>query len=189
MSRHQLKDIQIRPAQIGDAAGIARVRVTSWRATYRGIVPQDVLDRMSVKEITGWMERTIASRAPGNCNLVSQDRSGQIVGFALGGPERVQVSEYEGELFALYILPDYLRIGIGRRLLLSMAGCLLAQGMHSMVIWVLADNPARKFYQAMGGVFVKQQPITIGSTTLPEVAYGWKDLNALLQAFESHPPD
>lgn len=189
MSRHQLKDIQIRPAQIGDAAGIARVRVTSWRATYRGIVPQDVLDRMSVKEITGWMERTIASRALGNCNLVSQDRSGQIVGFALGGPERVQVSEYEGELFALYILPDYLRIGIGRRLLLSMAGCLLAQGMHSMVIWVLADNPARKFYQAMGGVFVKQQPITIGSTTLPEVAYGWKDLNALLQAFESHPPD
>jgi GNAT superfamily N-acetyltransferase len=188
MSMNRLKDIQIRPAQLGDAAGIARVRVTSWRATYQGIVPQEVLDGLSVKDITGWMERMIASPAPGSCHLVAQAQSRQIVGFAMGGPERTQDPNYEGELYAIYILPDFLRIGIGRQLLLSIAGCLLGHGMHSMLIWVLAENPARQFYEALGGVYVRQQTITLGSAPLPEVAYGWQDLNALLQAPGPNPP-
>jgi GNAT superfamily N-acetyltransferase len=179
-----LKKIHIRPARVADSSGIARVRVASWRSTYQGIVPQEVLDGLSVQEAAGWLTGIIESQASGRCNLVAQDLSGQIVGFALGGPERTNDREYDGELYAIYLQPGYLRIGIGRRLLLAMAGCLLAQGMQSMLIWVLAENPSRKFYEALGGVYVRQQPITIGPATLSEVAYGWKDLKLLLQEWD-----
>jgi len=43
------------------------------------------------------------------------------------------------------------------------------------MLWVLRDNtPARKFYATLG-----EKPIEIGTQTLIEVAYGWKDLHRL----------
>jgi hypothetical protein len=47
-----------------------------------------------------------------------------------------------------------------------------------MIIWVLRDNqPARSFYERLGGVYIRAQPITIGSVTLEEVSYGWRRLD------------
>ncbi len=182
------ESIQIRRAVAGDASGIARVRVVSWRATYQGLVTQEVLDGLSVEQASSWIEATIRSHSPGSCNLVARDRAGQIVGFALGGPERTGDPEYSGELYALYLLPEYLRIGIGSRLLLNMADELLQQGMDSMLIWVLAKNPARKFYEAMGGVYIRQQQIMIGHQSLIEAAYGWLDLEALSRKYKGVGP-
>ena len=57
-----------------------------------------------------------------------------------------------------------------------------AWGNHegSMMLWVLRDNtPARKFYEALGGQILCEKPIEIGTQTLIEVAYGWKDLQRL----------
>jgi hypothetical protein len=47
-----------------------------------------------------------------------------------------------------------------------------------MIVWVLRDNaPARKFYERLGGAYVRMQPITIGPALLQEVSYGWKSLD------------
>jgi hypothetical protein len=43
-----------------------------------------------------------------------------------------------------------------------------------------ANSPARAFYEALGGIAVRRQPIDIGGATLTEVAYGWPDLAPLL---------
>ena len=182
MKTHDGQTILIRRAEVADATEIAQVRVLSWRASYRGIIAQKVLDGLSVVETSRWIEASIQRNAPGSCRLVAQEPSGQIVGFALGGLERTRDPEYDGELYAIYLLPDFMRMGVGRRLLLSMAECLLQQGMHAMLIWVLAENPARKFYEALGGVYVREQPVTIGPDALPEVAYGWRDLEALIHS-------
>lgn len=48
-----------------------------------------------------------------------------------------------------------------------------------MLLWVLEDNPSRGFYEALGGVRIKQETITIGGTELVEVAYGWSGLSPL----------
>jgi ribosomal protein S18 acetylase RimI-like enzyme len=51
------------------------------------------------------------------------------------------------------------------------------RGFSSMLLWVLKDNlPARKFYEALGGIYLREKPIEIGSQRLIEVAYGWKNL-------------
>jgi hypothetical protein len=48
-----------------------------------------------------------------------------------------------------------------------------------MLVWVLADNPSRQFYRALGGQLVSQQKITIEGLDLLEVAYGWPDISYL----------
>jgi len=50
-----------------------------------------------------------------------------------------------------------------------------------MIVWVLRDNAdARKFYERLGGAYVRTQPITIGSALLQEVSYGWRSLDAIV---------
>jgi hypothetical protein len=48
-----------------------------------------------------------------------------------------------------------------------------------MLVWVLAKNPYRKFYDKLGGKYIRSKEIEIGGTTYEEVAYGWKDLRAI----------
>jgi ribosomal protein S18 acetylase RimI-like enzyme len=68
--------------------------------------------------------------------------------------------------------------GHGRRLVQAVVGGLRELGLAEMIVWVLRDNAiARKFYERLGGVYVRAQPITIGSALLQEVSYGWKRLD------------
>jgi ribosomal protein S18 acetylase RimI-like enzyme len=70
--------------------------------------------------------------------------------------------------------------GTGRKLLQTAADELIQRGHLSMLLWVLRDNTAaRKFYEAMGGQYLCEKAIDIGTQTLLEVAYGWKDLRSL----------
>ncbi len=171
--------ITIREARCGDAAGIARVHVDSWRTTYRGIVPDDYLANLSAEQRERHWHSVTCCAASDEFVYVAEDPVGQIVGFASGAPERTGHAEYKGELYAIYLLAEYQKRGIGRRLVSAVAARLLRNGFHTMLLWVLANNPARHFYEALGGQAVISQPITIGGVALEEVAYGWKDLTTL----------
>lgn len=62
---------------------------------------------------------------------------------------------------------------------------LCARGFSSMLLWVLKDNlPAHKFYEAIGGKYLREKPIKIGNQTLIEVAYGWNDFPAFFSIKE-----
>ncbi|HEX9677069.1 MAG TPA: GNAT family N-acetyltransferase, partial [Anaerolineales bacterium] len=70
--------------------------------------------------------------------------------------------------------------GCGRDLMLCSAERLLREGMRSMLLWVLAENPSRGFYERLGGRQLEEKQITIEQDVLTEVAYGWADLQDLL---------
>ena len=53
--------------------------------------------------------------------------------------------------------------------------------MNSMLLWVLAHNPARHFSEALGGQQIKMSQIEIGGVKLDEVAYGCLDMRTILQ--------
>ncbi len=109
----------------------------------------------------------------------AHDREG-VVGFASGGRERAGETGYTGELYAVYLLEPFQRRGHGRELVRAVVGGLRELGLEDMIIWVLRDNrPARNFYERLGGVYVRTQPITIGSVTLEEVSYGWPRLEGV----------
>ena len=102
-----------------------------------------------------------------------------IVGFVSGGPAREDDLVYTGELYAIYLLEQYQRQGIGRRLIGELCAWLLSRGLASMYTWVLEENPSRRFYESLGGIEFKRQTITIGGLDLAEVAYRWDDISAL----------
>lgn len=113
--------------------------------------------------------------------FVAETEDGDIVGFANAGPEREGDRAYRGELYAIYILEEYQRTGLGRRLFSSVTRRLLSDGFNSMLLWVLEDNrPACRFYESLGGERVGRKPITIGGADLVGVAYGWREIADLV---------
>jgi ribosomal protein S18 acetylase RimI-like enzyme len=172
----------IRRAMLEDVTGIARVHVASWRESYRGIVPDDFLNNLSLdRRIAQWNESLSNSQDQYHRVFVA-DVNGEISGFAGYGRERDADPIYLGELYAIYILKSAQQKGIGRRLVSVVASDLIAQGITSMLVWVLADNPARGFYERLGGLYLREKPIEIGGRNLIEVAYGWKDIYPLAEA-------
>ena len=77
----------------------------------------------------------------------------------------------------MYVLPAAQRHGHGRQLVRAMVDALREMALPEMIVWALRDNArARRFYERLGGVYVREQPITIGSAVLQEVSYGWRRL-------------
>jgi GNAT superfamily N-acetyltransferase len=169
----------IREASQADAAAIAGVHVASWRATYPGIVPQDYLDSLSTDQRRSDWHRILSDTVSPWSFYVAENDDREVVGFAGGGPERTGGRTYAGEMGAVYVLEDYQRLGIGRRLTAAVAGQLLRQGLASMLVWVLADNPFRAFYEALGGKPAGERRIVLGGAELTEVSYGWRDITGL----------
>ena len=174
----------IRPARISDAEGIAKAHVDSWRTTYPGIVPDDYLVNMSYEQRSGVWQSILSEADETKPNYVAVDNDDVVIGFAGGGPERSGDPELDGELYVLHLLEDSQRRGIGHRLVTSVASDLAQNGMVSMFVWVLERNrPACLFYEALGGIPIREQKISIGGWTLEEIGYGWPDIGSL-----SEPP-
>jgi GNAT superfamily N-acetyltransferase len=164
----------VRKAVPDDAHAIARVHVSSWRSTYSGLLPADFLESLSEM---GYAERWRRLIADGSSRIYVAEDEGDVVGFASSGHERAGEPGYEGELYAIYVLDRAQRRGFGSDLVRAAVGGLRELGLKDMIIWVLRDNnPARAFYEGLGGIYVRAQPITIGTATLEEVSYGWRRL-------------
>ena len=142
-------DVAVRQATIDDAVDIAVVHVVTWRATYRGLVPQSLLDGLSVEARTAvW--RTILGEDDGSA-LIAVDQTTQgVVGFVSVGPSRdTDPNRAPSEVYAIYLLPDYWGRGAGRQLL----DCGLADlpTTTDATLWVLGSNErARRFYERQG---------------------------------------
>ena len=169
----------IRPATHDDAEAIARIQVETWRSAYRGVIADAFLDTMSEDERRShWSE---ILKRPEHATFVAEVEGHGITGFANGGPEREGREDYRGELCGLYVLPDWHGQGVGKRLIATFTRWLVDSGFDTMLVWVLADNPFRRFYERLGGKLVGKKEIEIGNQKLIEVAYGWDDLGPLLE--------
>jgi ribosomal protein S18 acetylase RimI-like enzyme len=167
----------IRDANVADAPGIARVNVDTWRSTYRGIVPDDFLDRLGHTVASVTWEARIKSGTNTFTIVAVDDDAGNVIGYVSGGMERSRHPEYDGEVYAIYVLEEFQGNGIGRALLIEGVRRLRALGFKSMLIWVLDENLSGcRFYERMGGAAIAAREIVIGGATLGETAYGWESL-------------
>ena len=165
----------VRPATLDDAADVARVNVATWRSAYRNLLPDDFLAALTEAY---YAERWTRLISEGSGRVFVAEEPQGIVGFASGGRERAGEHGFAGELYAIYVLDSAERRGHGRELVRAVAGALREMKLPDMIVWVLRDNVrARGFYERLGGIYVRAQPITIGTTTLEEVSYGWRALD------------
>lgn len=164
--------VLIRPAQLSDARAIGMVHLDTWHSTYTPLVPEGFLDQFDYAERERtWQARLSNTEAQQYVFVAEVD--GQIVGFASGGASRMEDGPYTAEVYALYVRDAFHRRGIGVRLVAALAERFAADGHTHMLIWVLSENRnARAFYEAIGGVWLREKTINFGANLL-ESAYGY----------------
>ncbi|MFI1717381.1 GNAT family N-acetyltransferase [Streptomyces litmocidini] len=160
--------MSIREALPEDAAALAAVHVRSWRAAYRGLVPDPYLDALGTEERAGvWRARLVAPERP--TVLVATGDDGRVVAFSCLRPR----PDGTAELAALYALPEVWGTGVGRALMSASTEALVAAGFRAAVLWVFAGNArGRRFYEAAGwradGAVVREET---GGRVLEELRY------------------
>jgi ribosomal protein S18 acetylase RimI-like enzyme len=144
--------VHIRRAKPSDARGIAEVHITAWRSAYRGLLPDSVLERLSIEEAeVRWRERLAEPWA--ELLVLIQDKG--IAGYVGYGPTRDEALDPNkvGEVYVLYVAPSAWRRGHGSALLREAMGNLREQGSTEVVLWVLHNNEqAIAFYESAGFV-------------------------------------
>lgn len=169
--------ITIRKATLEDAPAVATVHVTAWREAYHGIISDDFLANLSIQRRTEFWVNTLSDPAHIFHHAYVAEMNGQVVGFAGYGVPQEKESGFDGELFSIYILQTAHKQGVGRLLVNQVVKALRDFGWNSMMVWVLKDNPARGFYERLGGEYLYGKQIEIGGEALMEVSYGWRNLS------------
>jgi ribosomal protein S18 acetylase RimI-like enzyme len=171
---------RIRAALPADAHAIARVHVQAWLETYRGLVPDAMLDALSVDRNAGMWEAALGHEQLGHEQhgvvQVAETEAG-IVGFGSAGKTRDAKLGTSGEVSSIYLLDHSKRRGIGRTLFGSLLRALAERGHTSVGLWVLVANaPTRRFYEALGGRIGPERIRQNDLGDLNEIAYLWDDL-------------
>ncbi len=136
--------VEVRPARVEDARGIAEAHVLAWQQAYSHLVPSEVLVGLSVEQRQlRWAQILVR---PG-LDVVVATVDGTIVGFASANSDGGVAEPRERELESIYVVADQHGTGVGQRLLDAVIGDAPA------FLWVADDNPrARAFYARNGFV-------------------------------------
>lgn len=165
--------IAVRQATAEDAPASAIVQVEGWRWAYRGLVPDAVLDALSVAQREA-MWRGVLSAPATEARVWLAERDGRVVGFAATEPAR-EAGHPPGtaELRAIYLARDAAGTGAGRALIARATGDLRQRGFCGAVLWVFAANPrARRFYELAGWRFDgAARRVARGGAELVELRY------------------
>jgi GNAT superfamily N-acetyltransferase len=162
--------IDVRRAEPFDAAAIAETHDASWRHAYAGMLPYKALDAMVRRRGTEWWERALRNSTA----ILVLDIGDKIVGYVTLGPNRVSTLPFDGEIYEIYLLPEYQGLGFGAKLFSAARHELQALGMNGLVVWALEDNlGANNFYLNAGGRDVAEGSETFDGASLKKIAYAW----------------
>jgi ribosomal protein S18 acetylase RimI-like enzyme len=162
--------IEIRRAKSSDAERLAETHDLAWRTAYQGIIPGPELDKLINRRGAEWWEGAISKGS----RVSILGFGDTIAGYSNYGRNRARSLAYEGEIYELYLRPEFQGLGFGRRLFAAVRRDLAQSGIKSMVVWALSDNtPAVAFYRALGGRAVARSCEKFGNKTLDKIAYAW----------------
>jgi ribosomal protein S18 acetylase RimI-like enzyme len=159
----------VRPATLEDAAELAAVRISAWRAAYDAILPAAFLAAMNLEQDERrWRERM---NRDGREDLVCT-ADNQIAGYASFGPDRDGAPATTGEVAALYLRPEFWGRGWGQTLWKAALQRMRGRGFEDVTAWVLRDNlRARRFYERCGLGSDDERTVLIGGAELIEIRY------------------
>ena len=128
--------IEVRRAKPSDAGAIAQTHDEAWRAAYQGIIPGPELNKLINRRGADWWDSAIRKGSRISIMVFGD----QIAGYANYGRNRARSLFYDGEIYELYLRPEYQGLGFGRRLFSSARRDLLQSGLKSLVVWALSEN-------------------------------------------------
>jgi ribosomal protein S18 acetylase RimI-like enzyme len=162
--------LEVRRAKPSDAGAIASTHDDSWRAAYQGIIPGAELEKLINRRGPDWWDSAI--RKGSRIAILAFGTS--IAGYANYGRNRARSLYYDGEIYELYLRPEFQGLGFGRKLFAAARRDLAQSSLQSLVVWALSDNDsAVEFYKSLGGRAVARSSERFGSKVLDKVAYAW----------------
>lgn len=171
----------IRNAKPGDEEGIVYSGIRGWQNTYKHILPIDYLtdlDNQIPQRKIEWGLHLQKPEVRQRTFVAEVDQ--KVVGFATADSNRHKELPFAGEIFAIYVLKDYQRTGLGKKLVKALVEMFISREQTSMVIGALKENhQARRFYEDIGGEIVGETTFAVNGINYPEVLYGWRNLEAL----------
>ncbi len=177
--------LAIREATKSDIPDIAKIHVAGWHGAYGGIVDPDYIESKTVENrIETWSDIFQKDES----KILLAQIEGQSVGFLSYGALKTPPAGmskirplYSSEIYALYLLPEFYRQGIGTALIKTSVESLKEQKHQSMCLWVLKDNKRGcSFYDSIKGQRVGKKILEMGRTNVKEVCYAWRDINDIL---------
>lgn len=165
-------EVEVRYIDAGDDRhAISRIYEESWKYAYRGIIPQEYLDTIPAGKWAAVFDR------PGWQTLVCLD-DGKYIGTCSFGQSRFEQFPDCGEIFSLYLLPEYMGKAYGKRLLESALSELKARGFSEIFLWTLDENVRAKNFYARAGFLPTEDYLhdNIGGKTLRELRFVYKIL-------------
>ncbi|PMS33164.1 GNAT family N-acetyltransferase [Paraburkholderia rhynchosiae] len=165
--------LSLRPATVEDAALIASIHSTSWRATYRGLLPDAFLDgEVTLERAAYWAARMSAPGGERRMVLIAE-LDGEPIGFVC--VERQPESAWGVLLDNLHALPAYQGMGVGKLLMRAAEDWARAQGEAQLYLYVLEGNvPAIGFYERQGWQFVGAEPDQMGGADITALRYVYR---------------
>lgn len=166
----------VRLAESADADDLGAIGGRAWEATYRGMIPDAVLDEWIASTGASW-HAALENRAPdGPSRAWVAERDGSVIGYATTSPARDQwlaPPEGAGELTNLYLDPDVIGSGVGRLLYEHAVDDLRERGFDPLVVWAFRDNHrARRFYEERGlTIDVPDHAWVLGGVACPIVRF------------------
>ncbi|MCX8293190.1 GNAT family N-acetyltransferase [Phyllobacterium sp. 0TCS1.6A] len=161
---------EIRRAAPADAVAISAIHMAAWKGAYSGIIPHKTLNTMLERRGPEWWRRAIMR----STQILLADVGGIVAGYATLGPNRARQLPQRGEIYELYVRPEYQGTGIGSRLMAAARQNLAGQGLKGTVVWALEDNElAIAFYIGAGGRDIAEGVECFEGRTLRKVAFAW----------------
>lgn len=162
-------DVQVRRARISDAPELATIFADSWRNTYRGVIPHNHLENMIRRRGASRWRSSI--RAGEMVLLIEYE--GKNVGYATCGTARSR-GAHKGEIYEIYLLPDYQGVGFGQYLFEACRFRLDERRLKGLIVWALSENSgAVNFYWQLGGRPLVSAYERIGGVRLEKIAFSW----------------
>jgi len=162
--------VDIRKAELRDAAAIAEVHHEAWMGAYSGIIPYRTLLRMVNRRGGEWWAGAIRRAA----SVLVVEIGGKVAGYATIGRNRARELPQQGEIYELYLKPEYQGIGLGSRLFKDSRKRLAGHGLKGLVVWALEDNQnAVAFYHGVGGRHVAEGVEVFEQKALKKIAFVW----------------
>ncbi|MFM1814194.1 MAG: hypothetical protein RLZ98_889 [Pseudomonadota bacterium] len=160
----------VRTARVSDAEALVGVFQESWRFAYQGIIPHLQLERIIERRGADWWACQV-KQAPKSLLVV--DVGGRVAGYANFGVARGR-SVQRGEIYELYLAPDYHGMGLGEGLFEASRHALDMRCLKGLIVWALSENTsAMNFYWGRGGWPTACKNERIGGTALEKIAFTW----------------
>lgn len=142
----------IKYAKITDSDILGQIHSQSWKAAYKNIIPDEILNNITAEKRAKFFEKAIADGLEEDAIIYQDDTALGLI--CIGKCRDLNLDNSFGEIWGIYLLPEYWNLGIGSRLMNWGINELRNKGYSKIALWVLEDNlNAIKFYEKHGFKF------------------------------------